>query len=191
MYSWLQVTVDGNISSPEKKTLTQLTQTDQTLPFCLFIVVSVCAVGGSLGSSDSCTDFTQCTSLFWNTHAPDAHTHAHTLCVSICPALSLPPTTHSMLYKPYINAPSPPFLVMNLSATPLQRAIIQIKHIYMARWPLYLTQSTVYETVLTITGKNALSISVWSPLTGHKDSRNVYNSTGACIEILLHRSRQT
>ena len=33
----------------------------------------------------------------------------HTLCVSVCLALSLPPTTHRMLYKSYINASSTPF----------------------------------------------------------------------------------
>lgn len=112
VYNRLQVTAKNfNISSPEQKTLHSLKWLKLIVLVVLvssFIVVSVCAVGGCFGISDWSTDFIQCTSLSVVLSLP-SFWHTHTLCESLCLALSLPPTTHSMLYKSYINASSAPF----------------------------------------------------------------------------------
>lgn len=54
-------------------------------------------------------------------------TNTLSLCVSVCLALSLPPTTHRMLYKSYINASSTPFRwtsQSHLFRTPLYKSNI-------------------------------------------------------------------
>lgn len=99
--------IGQNISSPDKKTLTQMTIVHAPL-FSLFIVVSVCAVGGYWGISDSLQTLHNAPLFLSLSRFPDSDRRA--LCVSVCLALSLPPTTHSMLYKSYINASSTPFL---------------------------------------------------------------------------------
>lgn len=104
-YKWQWI--GQNISSPEKKTLTQMTIVHALL-FSLFIVVSVCAVGGCSGTSDSLWTLYNAPLFLSLSLFPVSDTH--TLCVSVCLALSLPPTTHSKLYKSYINASSTPFL---------------------------------------------------------------------------------
>lgn len=60
-----------------------------------------------LGMSDSCTDFIQAPLPLCRSRYSQFLTH--TLSLSVCLALSLPPTTHSVLYKSYINASSTTF----------------------------------------------------------------------------------
>lgn len=112
MYSRLQVTVDKRNISLSWEKHSSFTQRIQSLP-APFCSVICCSVWCSLG--DSCKNVIQYTSLsfhrcsFWYIHVTRTRMRTHTLCVSICLTLSLPPTTHSMLYKSYINASSTPF----------------------------------------------------------------------------------
>ncbi len=103
----------------EKNTsLTQITQTDCPCPPVQFLYCSECMCSWWMFRYQwlmhrfYTMHLSLCRSLssqfLTHTHT---HTHTHTLClcVSMCLALFLPPTTHSMLYKSYINASSAPF----------------------------------------------------------------------------------
>lgn len=112
VYSGLQVTLD-NISSPQKKRkpLSWTTQTDCPFPSVQFIYCaeSVCAVGAVLFRYEwlMCRLYTSTSPSLSFSLFPVSDTYS--LSLSVCLALSLPPTTHSVLYKSYINASSTTF----------------------------------------------------------------------------------
>lgn len=68
---------------------------------------------------------------------------------------------------------------MNLAATPPQRAIIQIKNIYMELWPLYLTQSTS----LTITKDMNSNIQSANRTQKQQECIHSNSSSAACTEV--------
>lgn len=97
-----QEITEQNISSPDKKLLTH---SNDHCP-CSSIEYIYCSERVQL--VDVSVSVTHCR-LFTMRLSLSSRFQTHTHHVSVCLALSLPPTTHSMLYKSYINASSTPF----------------------------------------------------------------------------------
>lgn len=170
------------ISFPEEEMITFLNETNWlSVPSCSVYLDFVRLV------ADSSTDFEQSSARFLSLFSvPDTRTETDTRIHTVCQSCSFS-ASHNILYKSYINASSTAFLNWCTSPPHLSKETLHESNTFT--YFLFLLHDPYMN--LHITKDSRCPFQKLPVLGEPKEKKNVYSYRDACIDVLLHQSRQT